>query len=170
MLEATPKVCSAIMGSSTFFIYCCCIDCCLHHVFQSLKYSLGQPWWHRYQTNLEFFGNVGKLWGRLEACYLGNFTFIKYKTTTTFFTEIVVFSCGTSRYSFNRFRTGFGSFCCTKKAPFSKSAFCIYHFVVPPGIEPGTHGFSVRCSTNWAKVPDFSKSQPFAGLPADATP
>ncbi len=21
-------------------------------------------------------------------------------------------------------------------------------FVVPPGIEPGTHGFSVRCSTN----------------------
>ena len=25
--------------------------------------------------------------------------------------------------------------------------------VVPPGIEPGTHGFSVRCSTNWAMVP-----------------
>jgi len=22
------------------------------------------------------------------------------------------------------------------------------HLVVPPGIEPGTHGFSVRCSTN----------------------
>lgn len=27
-------------------------------------------------------------------------------------------------------------------------AFCSFHFVVPPGIEPGTHGFSVRCSTN----------------------
>ena len=26
-------------------------------------------------------------------------------------------------------------------------------YVVPPGIEPGTHGFSVRCSTIWAKVP-----------------
>ena len=25
--------------------------------------------------------------------------------------------------------------------------------MVPPGIEPGTHGFSVHCSTNWAKVP-----------------
>ena len=25
--------------------------------------------------------------------------------------------------------------------------------VVPPGIEPGTQGFSVLCSTNWAKVP-----------------
>ena len=25
--------------------------------------------------------------------------------------------------------------------------------VVPPGIEPGTHGFSVRCSTNWAMAP-----------------
>jgi len=22
------------------------------------------------------------------------------------------------------------------------------HLVVPPGIEPGTHGFSVHCSTN----------------------
>ncbi len=28
-------------------------------------------------------------------------------------------------------------------------------FVVPPGFEPGTHGFSVHCSTNWAKVPCF---------------
>ena len=27
------------------------------------------------------------------------------------------------------------------------------NFVVPPGIEPGTQGFSVLCSTNWAKVP-----------------
>ncbi len=26
-------------------------------------------------------------------------------------------------------------------------------FVVPPRIELGTHGFSVHCSTNWAKVP-----------------
>ena len=25
--------------------------------------------------------------------------------------------------------------------------------VVPPGFEPGTHGFSVRCSTTWAKAP-----------------
>ena len=25
--------------------------------------------------------------------------------------------------------------------------------MVPPGIEPGTQGFSVLCSTNWAKVP-----------------
>ena len=27
--------------------------------------------------------------------------------------------------------------------------------VVPPGFEPGTHGFSVRCSTNWAMAPSF---------------
>ena len=27
--------------------------------------------------------------------------------------------------------------------------------VVPPGIEPGTHGFSVHCSTIWAKVPIY---------------
>ena len=26
-------------------------------------------------------------------------------------------------------------------------------FVVPPGIEPGTQGFSVLCSTNWAMAP-----------------
>ncbi len=25
--------------------------------------------------------------------------------------------------------------------------------VVPPGIEPGTQGFSVLCSTNWAMAP-----------------
>ena len=31
-----------------------------------------------------------------------------------------------------------------KKAPANAEAF----FVVPPGIEPGTHGFSVHCSTN----------------------
>jgi hypothetical protein len=29
---------------------------------------------------------------------------------------------------------------------------------VPPGIEPGTQGFSVLCSTNWAMAPF-----PFAG-------
>ena len=29
--------------------------------------------------------------------------------------------------------------------------------VVPPGIEPGTQGFSVLCSTNWAKVPNHSQ-------------
>ena len=27
--------------------------------------------------------------------------------------------------------------------------------VVPPGIEPGTQGFSVLCSTNWAMAPTF---------------
>ena len=27
--------------------------------------------------------------------------------------------------------------------------------VVPPGIEPGTQGFSVLCSTNWAMAPLF---------------
>ena len=27
--------------------------------------------------------------------------------------------------------------------------------VVPPGIEPGTQGFSVLCSTNWAMAPSF---------------
>ena len=32
--------------------------------------------------------------------------------------------------------------------------------VVPPGIEPGTHGFSVRCSTNSAKAP-YSVLQSF---------
>ena len=26
-------------------------------------------------------------------------------------------------------------------------------YVVPPGIEPGTQGFSVLCSTNWAMAP-----------------
>ena len=35
-----------------------------------------------------------------------------------------------------------------KKALIEKSAFGFDNFVVPPGIEPGTHGFSVRCSTN----------------------
>ena len=32
----------------------------------------------------------------------------------------------------------------------------VFFKVVPPGIEPGTHGFSVRCSTIWAKVPSPS--------------
>ena len=34
---------------------------------------------------------------------------------------------------------------------------CFYwgFFVVPPGIEPGTQGFSVLCSTNWAMAPFF---------------
>ena len=30
---------------------------------------------------------------------------------------------------------------------------CKVFLVVPPGIEPGTQGFSVLCSTNWAMVP-----------------
>ena len=29
--------------------------------------------------------------------------------------------------------------------------------VVPPGFEPGTHGFSVRCSTNCAMAPFLTK-------------
>ena len=33
----------------------------------------------------------------------------------------------------------------SEQLPFNKQLFA---FVVPPGIEPGTHGFSVRCSTN----------------------
>ena len=33
------------------------------------------------------------------------------------------------------------------KKPVKKSLQA-WSFVVPPGIEPGTHGFSVRCSTN----------------------
>ncbi|VXB10611.1 hypothetical protein FLAVO9R_110084 [Flavobacterium sp. 9R] len=28
-----------------------------------------------------------------------------------------------------------------------KPEYCYSGFVVPPGIEPGTHGFSVHCST-----------------------
>ena len=30
-----------------------------------------------------------------------------------------------------------------------------FSLVVPPGIEPGTQGFSVLCSTNWAMAPSF---------------
>ena len=29
----------------------------------------------------------------------------------------------------------------------------LFFYVVPPGIEPGTQGFSVLCSTNWAMAP-----------------
>ncbi len=29
-----------------------------------------------------------------------------------------------------------------------KTGICFYNVVVDPGLEPGTHGFSVRCSTN----------------------
>ena len=36
--------------------------------------------------------------------------------------------------------------------------------VVPPGIEPGTQGFSVLCSTNWAMAPTFTnRDLSFAG-------
>ena len=37
------------------------------------------------------------------------------------------------------------------------AGFMIFRFVkvVPPGIEPGTQGFSVLCSTNWAMAPLF---------------
>lgn len=31
----------------------------------------------------------------------------------------------------------------------------VLSLVVPPGIEPGTQGFSVLCSTNWAMAPIF---------------
>ena len=45
----------------------------------------------------------------------------------------------------------------TKNPDFAwKSGFyCLLLFfkVVPPGIEPGTQGFSVLCSTNWAMAP-----------------
>ena len=30
--------------------------------------------------------------------------------------------------------------------------------VVPPGIEPGTQGFSVLCSTDWATEPDIGRN------------
>ena len=50
----------------------------------------------------------------------------------------------------------------TKNPDFAwKSGFyCLLLFfkVVPPGIEPGTQGFSVLCSTNWAMAPTL---QPF---------
>ena len=39
-----------------------------------------------------------------------------------------------------------------------KSGFYVvllFFAVVPPGIEPGTQGFSVLCSTNWAMAPAF---------------
>ena len=36
---------------------------------------------------------------------------------------------------------------CHKKTHLTKVDGFV-HIVVPPGIEPGTHGFSVRCSTN----------------------
>ena len=43
----------------------------------------------------------------------------------------------------------------TKNPDFvSKSGFCLLR-VVPPGIEPGTQGFSVLCSTNWAMAPSL---------------
>ena len=40
------------------------------------------------------------------------------------------------------------------KKPQQKHFYCGF-VVVPPGIEPGTQGFSVLCSTNWAMAPDF---------------
>ena len=36
---------------------------------------------------------------------------------------------------------------------FLMKKFVFIFEVVPPRIELGTHGFSVRCSTNWAKAP-----------------
>ena len=38
----------------------------------------------------------------------------------------------------------------TKK---SHSEEWLFYIVVPPGIEPGTQGFSVLCSTIWAMAP-----------------
>ena len=38
-----------------------------------------------------------------------------------------------------------------KRATFVTLSFS----VVPPGIEPGTQGFSVLCSTNWAMAPSL---------------
>ena len=35
-----------------------------------------------------------------------------------------------------------------KKTRFTGETGLLLFAVVPPGIEPGTHGFSVRCSTN----------------------
>ena len=35
------------------------------------------------------------------------------------------------------------------------TTFCDCYQVVPPGIEPGTQGFSVLCSTNWAMAPSY---------------
>ena len=47
----------------------------------------------------------------------------------------------------------------TKNPDFAwKSGFyylLLFFKVVPPGIEPGTQGFSVLCSTNWAMAPSF---------------
>ena len=43
-----------------------------------------------------------------------------------------------------------------------KSGFYIvllFFAVVPPGIEPGTQGFSVLCSTNWAMAPSCLRVQ-----------
>ena len=52
-----------------------------------------------------------------------------------------VTTCATAIGVVNRFNLGRE----TKKLTLvRKSAFC----VVPPGIEPGTQGFSVLCSTN----------------------
>ena len=42
-----------------------------------------------------------------------------------------------------------------------KSGFYVvllFFAVVPPGIEPGTQGFSVLCSTNWAMAPSYNAS------------
>ena len=48
-------------------------------------------------------------------------------------------------------RTTKRSFYGTKKAV--TCCNCLICKVVPPGIEPGTQGFSVLCSTNWAMAP-----------------
>ena len=44
-----------------------------------------------------------------------------------------------------------------KRKPFQASCFFARNLgkkmVAAPGIEPGTHGFSVHCSTDWAKLP-----------------
>ena len=43
----------------------------------------------------------------------------------------------------------------TLKSANSLNGYLRFNNVVPPGIEPGTQGFSVLCSTNWAMAPSY---------------
>ena len=50
--------------------------------------------------------------------------------------------------------------CQNTKKPQQNDFYCGL-FVVSPGIEPGTQGFSVLCSTNWAMTPVLFLELPF---------
>ncbi len=44
---------------------------------------------------------------------------------------------------------------CLKQKTLTSLLGSFFIEVVDPGLEPGTHGFSIRCSTNWANPPQL---------------